>query len=116
MKKRRRSMKKGLGFSLLLALIGVIYCLTAMGDVWARPHRLGRIPTSKLGCGTCHLNPAGGGARNSFGKDYGIIGIGAGDQYTDELGAKDSDGDGYSNDQEFGAGTHPGDSESKPTN
>jgi hypothetical protein len=111
MRKRQRCF-----LGLLFGLIGVVYCLTALGDVWARPHRLGRIPNSKLGCGTCHLNPAGGGTRNSFGEDYKIIGIGSGDKYTDELGTRDSDGDGYSNDQEFAAGTHPGDPGSKPSN
>jgi hypothetical protein len=101
---------------LSLGLIGILSFLTALGDVWARPHRLGRIPDAKLGCGACHVSPAGGGARNPFGRDYGILGIGSGDRYTDELGAKDSDGDGFSNTQEFDAGTHPGDPGSKPAN
>jgi len=114
----KRSIRRGphCFLGLLLALIGVIYSLTALGDVWARPHRMGRIPDAKLGCGACHVSPNGGGARNSFGKDYEIVGIGSGDRYTDELGAKDSDGDGWSNKQEFEAGTHPGDPGSKPAN
>ncbi|MFO7739930.1 MAG: hypothetical protein R6V46_15735 [Desulfatiglandaceae bacterium] len=114
----KRSMRgRQIGFMcLLLGLAGVMTFLTALGDVWARPHRLGRIPDAKLGCGVCHVNPAGGGARNSFGEDYKLIGIASGDKYTEKLGAKDSDGDDYSNDQEFAAGTHPGDSKSKPSN
>ena len=100
---------------LLLVLIGVAFFLTAFDVAWARPYRVGKIPDAKLGCSACHVNPAGGGARNSFGKDYEIVGMSSGDKYTDELGSKDSDGDGYSNAQEFAAGTHPGDSGSKPS-
>jgi hypothetical protein len=109
--------KRQMGFlGLLFGLIGIIYSLTALGDVWARPHRMGRIPDAKLGCGICHVSPAGGGARNSFGRDYETVGIGSGDRYTDELGAKDSDEDGYNNAEEFAAGSHPGDPGSKPAN
>jgi hypothetical protein len=113
-------MKKLLGtwklwFScVVLGLIGTVYFLTFAGDLCARPHRLARIPDVKFRCGVCHVSQAGGGARNTFGNDYAILGIRAGDKYTDELGAKDSDGDGYSNNDEFAAGTHPGDPDSKP--
>ena len=37
-----------------------------------------------------------------------------GDTYTEDLGQLDSDGDGATNDQEFAAGTNPGDPASKP--
>jgi hypothetical protein len=100
--------------ALLLFLIGTVYFLQASDDAWARPFRLGKIPKSELGCGTCHINPRGGGARNSFGRDYAAIGIKAGERYTDDLASRDSDGDGHTNAQEFEAGTHPGDSASKP--
>jgi hypothetical protein len=99
----------------VLGMIGVIYVVSALGDAWARPHRMGKIPSSPLGCSACHVNTAGGGPRNSFGQDYQVLGIAASDRYTDELRARDSDGDGYTNDQEFSAGTHPGDAASKPT-
>jgi len=113
MKKLLRTRKLWFSY-LVLGLIGFVNYITFPGDLWARPHRLGRIPDAKFNCGVCHGNQAGGGARNTFGNDYAIIGIRAGDKYTDELGAKDSDGDGYSNNDEFSAGTHPGDPESKP--
>jgi hypothetical protein len=83
---------------------------------YARPFRMGNLPDKgvKFGCGTCHVNPAGGGKRNPFGADYERIAIKAGEKYTPELGAMDSDKDGFSNDQEFAGGSNPGDPKSKP--
>jgi len=102
----------------LSAVLFVLSMSTAsllwFGDAWARPYRMGKIPASRLGCGACHVNPNGGGPRNSFGDDYAVVGLKAGDTYTDALSAKDSDGDGYTNAQEFEAGSHPGDPNSKP--
>ena len=82
----------------------------------AKPFRMGLLPDkgAKFGCGTCHVNPAGGGPRNPFGQDYEKVGLKAGDKYTQDLGAVDSDKDGATNDQEFSASTHPGDPASKP--
>ena len=56
--------------------------------VSARPFRIGKLPAK--------------------------VGLKAGDKYTKDLGAMDSDKDGFSNDMEFAAGTHPGDFGSKP--
>jgi len=76
----------------------------------ARPFRLGVIPDKgrNFGCGTCHLDSKGGGPRTPFGEDYARIGIKAKERYTQALGDLDSDGDTFTNDQEFAAGTHPG--------
>ena len=95
----------------VIILIGV-----ALSDVSARPFRLDVLPDSGAGfrCGTCHINPSGGGSRNVFGKDYQQIALPAGEKFTDELSKKDSDEDGATNKEEFEAGTHPGDPESKP--
>ncbi len=99
---------------LSVVIMAIFFFILSAGNSSARPFRMGKIPDPKLGCGVCHLNPGGGGSRNDFGKDYAKIGIKAGERYTDELAAKDSDGDGYTNAQEFEAGTNPGDKNSKP--
>jgi hypothetical protein len=95
----------------LLLLIGVT-------SSTGRPFRVDNLPDKgrNWSCGTCHVNPAGGGQRNAFGKDYERIAIPAGDRYTKALGDKDSDGDGFTNDQEFNANppTKPWDAKSKP--
>ena len=92
-----------------------MFFLVITSGVSARPFRLGKLPDKgdNFSCGTCHLNPNGGGARNAFGKDYAKVGMKAGDKYTKDLGEMDSDRDGISNDQEFEAGTNPGDGGSK---
>jgi len=105
------SLKRFLGY------LGIaIVFLVAATVVSARPFRLGVLPDKGAGfnCGTCHMNPGGGGPRNPFGEDYAKLGLKAGDKYTKNLGAMDSDKDGFTNDYEFGVGTHPGDSASKP--
>ena len=81
-----------------------------------RAFRVGLLPDSgkNFGCATCHIDPAGGGPRNPFGQDWGAIAIPNGDKYVPELANRDSDGDGFTNDEEFKAEKHPGDPNSKP--
>ena len=101
--------------SIIMGIVtGLILIFVSSG--FSRPFRVGKMPDKgkNFGCATCHINPMGGGQRNPFGKDYEKIGLKAGDKYTTELGELDSDGDGASNEQEFAAGTHPGDPKSKP--
>ena len=76
-------------------IFGFVFFVT-IPLAFARPFRLGNLPDkgSNFGCGTCHVNPAGGGKRNPFGVDYERIAIKAGDKYTHELGVMDSDKDG----------------------
>lgn len=104
---------KHISLSLFLALVlAFLIPFLAMG----RPHRVALLPDKgkNFGCGTCHVNPDGGGARNSFGRDWELIAIPKGDKYVPEIANRDSDGDGFTNDEEFNAGKNPGDSNSKP--
>ena len=100
----------------LVIFISLIFSLAFFSNASSRPFRIGKIPDKGkgFGCAICHINSRGGGARNSFGSDYEKIAIKAGEKYTGDLGKKDSDGDGFTNDREFEARTHPGDPDSKP--
>ena len=102
------------------ALISLVFFITIslifISQASGRPFRMGIIPDkgSNFSCDTCHAESQSKKIRNPFGKDYERIGIAAGDKYTDDLGKMDSDGDGFSNDKEFKAGSNPGDPQSKP--
>ncbi|HMK42865.1 MAG TPA: carboxypeptidase regulatory-like domain-containing protein [Dissulfurispiraceae bacterium] len=65
-------------------------------------------------CGLCHVNPAGGGTRNSYGNDFSNTSIGN-HSFNATLAARDSDGDGYSNLTEINARTLPSSATSHPT-
>jgi len=102
-------------FFIIVGIVAALILITvSLGG--SRPFRVGKMPDKgkNFGCATCHINPLGGGGRNAFGKDYEKIALKAGDKYISELGKLDSDEDGASNDQEFAAGTNPGDPKSKP--
>lgn len=108
-----------------IKLISLLFIFSACFLLWiwvsvssSRAFRLEKLPDKgkNWNCATCHNDPAGGGAQNAFGKDYREIALPAGDRYTKELGQKDSDGDGFTNDEEFNADppTKPWDAESHP--
>ena len=108
--------RRAITLYIMAIFMSLTLSFTLFSAVSARPFRMGRIPDKGkgFGCGTCHINPGGGGARNSFGYDYEKIAIKAGEKYTGTLGKTDSDGDGFDNDREFESGTHPGDAKSRP--
>jgi len=67
-------------------------------------------------CVLCHTDPAGGGARNSYGSDYESTAIPGHTSHVFDaaLEALDSDGDTFSNITEITAGSYPGDATSVP--
>jgi hypothetical protein len=69
----------------------------------ARPTYPDYIPTAPVDgqCGTCHLDPMGGGERNAFGLDAEATITGDGPDWS-KLFCADSDGDGRTNGQELG--------------
>jgi len=100
-----------------------LLCMGAILAFWiatadGRAFRVDKLPDkgNNWGCGTCHINAGGGGARNAFGKDWEKIAIPAGDVYTKQLRETDSDGDGFTNDEEFNADppTEPWNAQAKP--
>ncbi len=102
----------------VLAMLPLSCLLIWVSVAGGRAFRLAKLPDkgNNWGCATCHVNPGGGGVRNAFGKDYERIAIPAGDVYTKEFSKKDSDGDGFTNDEEFNAKppTKPWDANSHP--
>ncbi|MFG0252385.1 MAG: hypothetical protein ACF8NJ_05870, partial [Phycisphaerales bacterium JB038] len=61
--------------------------------------RLDDVPSNSKHCGVCHWNFDGGGARNPYGVAIGNTGITVPEILA--LGSVDSDGDGFSNDEEI---------------
>jgi len=109
MKSRKKSMKY---LPILVLALILLVSVIAIGRSW----RLALLPDegANFGCATCHFSPGGGDARNAFGQDWEAIAIPAGDDYVPAIANKDSDGDGFANDEEFAAGTHPGNADSHP--
>ena len=112
----KKSPVEGLMRSVTVFLIIACFSIALVSSASARSFRLGKLPDKgkHFGCATCHVNPGGGGTRNPFGLHYQGIALKAGDTYTKKLGVLDSDKDGFTNDEEFSAGTNPGDSSSIP--
>ena len=112
MMKVARSGRALLIMGLVLAVV-FLFSLGFSSVASAKPFRLGKV-RAKYGCATCHTDPKGGGKRNPFGEDYERIAIPAGEKVTKELKAKDSDGDGFTNEEELKAGSNPGNPNSTP--
>ena len=93
--------------------ISIIATIIFSSLAFSFPAELAFIPNASFGCATCHTEVFGG-PKNPFGDDWKKIAIPAGHIFTAELAAKDSDEDGFTNQQEFDAGTNPGDPASFP--
>lgn len=85
----------------LFAILFTLVFLTSQAE--ARPHRVGQIPNgSKNSCANCHINPAGGGERNDFGKlvearFLDVVSPAGNVQWEPAIAHLDADGDGVSN-------------------
>jgi len=107
-------MKKSV-FKQCIFILTSVLCLTVITSiVIATPNLMATLPDKGMNCGcaNCHVNPGGGGNLNFFGTDFKK----SGEKYSAQLAAIDSDGDGYTNAQEFSANpvTNPGDPQSHP--
>ena len=98
----------------LIFLFPAAFLFVLLPNLWAYPVDMDKLPNqgrNSYGCIVCHISPAGE-EINVFGRDYRDNDHG----YDEKLKALDSDGDGFSNDQELRADlpTNPGDPNSYP--
>jgi len=81
-----------------------VFLFMGITSLEARSFRVNQLPNGGLvGCGGCHVNPAGGGARNALGLFINAsFLIGSGNvNWVPDLATADSDGDGFSNGHEL---------------
>ena len=95
--------------SLVLLLVLVVTLFLLPVSVSARPEYAKDMPLElKNYCVVCHTQ-ASGGPMNVYGQDYFVNG-----NNVSAIALLDSDGDGFTNDDELVQGTFPGDSTSYP--
>jgi hypothetical protein len=94
----------------LFALLIVISLAVMLPAIYGIPLYMQDLPQAFKGeCTTCHTSASGMGGLNRFGADFSNSG-----HSLDQIRNLDSDGDGYTNAQEFSEGTFPGDPRSYP--
>lgn len=92
----------------LLAAVIIVLGYGSTQTAEARSSRVNQVPNGTvIGCATCHVDPAGGGTGNDFGKQVEANFLTAFDFtggviWGPELAALDADGDGVSNGAELG--------------
>ncbi|MGH8104214.1 MAG: thrombospondin type 3 repeat-containing protein, partial [bacterium] len=71
----------------------------------ARPNYAAELPGRlQNNCSVCHISPSGSGTLNNFGEAFGM----SGHDFA-PIAEQDTDGDGFTNDEELNAGTLPAD-------
>ena len=93
--------------ALILVMSGSAYPITSYLTTFNSTY--GTSATVLNTCGICHINPAGGGSRNSYGTAYANNG-----HNFKTIESLDSDGDTFTNLAEINARTFPGDAASHP--
>ena len=89
-------------------LLTALFALVLSDRAEGRPKRVGQIPNGEVNrCANCHVNPAGGGARNDFGRMVedeflSAAGFSGNVLWQSDLPFLDADGDGVSNGEELG--------------
>ena len=79
-------------------------CMTVIFSVstaFGFPGRENQVPNNMWDCAICHVNPAGAGARTSFGEDIKSFGTEGGTVNWAGVCDRDSDGDGFTNGEEL---------------
>ena len=83
-------------------ILAAIFILAVAETVQGRSFRVNQIPNGSVNsCSNCHINPGGGGTRNSFGQAVEAGLIGSNVDWGSALASLDSDGDGFTNGQEL---------------
>ncbi len=106
------------GILFIAVVLTTIQAATAFSSYETDFHtRYGTSGTRLDTCGLCHVNPSGGGSRNSYGQAFeNQPGFDSNrTQAFSNIEPLDSDGDGYSNIAEILARTFPGDQNDHPT-